>query len=135
MSAPRPVRPRAEPAPALQDEEWALPDRPDPDASYDDVEDPVPFGAVVPDGAAPPGGPPCWRPVTSKSLLTRTWTSPFPLDWITCTTYEPSASFIACSTVPGYLAVVAALSFVSDAPVTGVPICGGAPLPGWAPGT
>ena len=81
----------------------------------------VPPGAVDPVGGAPPG-PPCSTPVTVKALLTRTWTSPAPPERMTCTTYEPSESFIARSTVPGYFAVAAAVSFVRVAPVNAVPI-------------
>ena len=54
---------------------------------YDwDAEELVPLGAAEPDGGLPPpGGPPFWVPVTLRSLLTSTCTSPLPPDWITCT--------------------------------------------------
>src|SRR3954454_552843 len=48
---------------------------------------------------------------------------------MTCATYEPSGSCITRSTVPGYLAVAAALAFAAAVPVTGVP----KPAPPFAP--
>src|SRR3954451_3444181 len=70
-------------------------------------------------GAAPAGGP-VSVPVTVKVFETFTCTSP-PDVVVTCTSYEPSGSCITRSTVPGYLAVAAALAFAAAAPVTGVP--------------
>src|SRR3954466_10248204 len=70
-------------------------------------------------GAAPAGGP-VSVPVTVNVFETLTWTSP-PELVTTCTSYEPSGSCMTRSTVPGYLAVAAALAFAAAVPVTGVP--------------
>ena len=60
-------------------------------------------------------------PVTSKSLLTKTWCGQLIL--IMWTAYEPSLSFSTRLTVPpGYLASAAALASFAAAPVMIVPV-------------
>src|SRR4051812_5113997 len=82
-------------------------------------------GVPKPPPFAPAGGPDC-VPVTVKSLETLTWTSP-PDVRVTWTRYEPSESCSTRSTVPGYLAVAAALALSAAAPVTVFPMPGGTP--------
>src|SRR4051794_35679757 len=89
------------------------------------------FAAAVPVTGVPkppwaPAGGPVSVPVTVNSLETLTCTSP-PDFCVTWTRYEPSESCSTRSTVPGYLAVAAALALSAAAPVTVFPMPGGTP--------